>query len=184
MSFSGKLLSFTGLFALGISTAFGQGVLESLVDCSTQKNDSARLACFDREVAKLAPLARSVAPAQVSPASVPPSPPVVATTPAQAAPTPSDDFGVSGNLARQRAETKKEADSGPRELHATITGVKAKPYGELVMELDNGQVWEQPEKKNTFLIRTGEKVVITKHALGSYFLTADSGATTRVRRIR
>jgi hypothetical protein len=87
-------------------------------------------------------------------------------------------------MARQRAETKKDADSSPRELRATVTGIKSKPYGELIMELDNGQVWEQPEKKNTFLIKTGEKVVITKHTLGSYFLTADSGATTRVRRIR
>ena len=87
-------------------------------------------------------------------------------------------------MARQRGEAKKEADTGSRELHASVTGINSKPYGELVMELDNGQVWEQPERKSTFLVKTGENVVIRKHALGSYFLTTDSGATTRVRRIR
>jgi hypothetical protein len=184
MSFPGKLLSFTGLFALGISTAFGQGVLESLVDCASLKQDPARLACFDREVAKLAPLAKSGAPTQAAPMPATPPSPVVAATPPKAASDPNDEFGVSGSLARKRTEANPIADPVPKELHAAVTGIKTKPYGELILELDNGQVWEQTEKQSTFLIKEGEKVRIRKRALGSYFLTADSGATTRVRRTR
>jgi hypothetical protein len=184
MSFPRKLLSFTGLLALGISTAFGQGVLESLVDCAAQKQDSARLACFDREVAKLAPLAKRTAPTQVVPTPATPPSPAVAVTPPKAASDPNDEFGVSGSLARKRTEANPSTDSAPKELQAAVTAIKTKPYGELILELDNGQVWEQTETKSTFLIKEGEKVRIRKHVLGSYFLTTGSGATTRVRRTR
>ena len=184
MSFSRKLLSFTSLFAFGISTAFGQGVPQGIVDCAAQKKDSARLVCFDREVAKLTMPAPSVAPTQVTPAPAVPSAPVVATKQQRDTSAKEDEFGVSGNLARKRSESKKPADAALQELHAAVTSVKSKAYGELVMELDNGQVWEQPEKKLTFIIKAGEDVVIRQHKLGSFFLTSDSGAVTRVRRVR
>ncbi|MEJ1965073.1 MAG: hypothetical protein WDO56_27430 [Gammaproteobacteria bacterium] len=184
MSFSRKLLSFTGLFALGISLAHAQALPRSIADCAAQTPDATRLACFDREVAKLTQSTKSVAPTQVVPAQPAAPPPTVVTTPLQNAASKEDEFGLSGSLARKRSEKKKEADTAPQELHARVSSIKEKPYGELILELDNGQVWEQPEKKLSFLIKVGEGVVITQHKLGSFFLTADSGATTRIRRVR
>jgi hypothetical protein len=69
-------------------------------------------------------------------------------------------------------------------MRAAITKIATKPFGELILTLDNGQVWEQPEKLETFIIKVGEGVVIKQGKLGSFLLTADSGATTRIRRIR
>ena len=185
MSFSGKLLSFTGLLAFGISTASGQGVVpQSIVDCASLRKDSSRLACFDREVAELTASAQSVQPAQVPPVPAAPPAPVVTATPPRNAISKEDEFGVSGNLARKRSDEKKTADTPLQELRATVANVKTKPYGELILELDNGQVWEQPEKKSTFLVKAGEGVAIRQHKLGSFFLTTDAGAVTRVRRIR
>jgi hypothetical protein len=184
MSFSRKLLSFTGLFALGVSAAFAQGVPQSIVDCASQKRDAARLACFDREVAKLTQPEKSVAPTHASRAQSMPTAVSVAATPQPSARTQEDEFGVSGDLARKRTAAQKSTEAPLQELHATVASVKQKPYGELVMELDNGQVWEQPERKLTFLIKEGERITIKQHKLGSFFLTTDSGATSRVRRVR
>jgi hypothetical protein len=45
-------------------------------------------------------------------------------------------------------------------------------------------VWEQPERKASFDIKAGDHIRITKGAMGSFFLIADSGVSTRVRRVR
>jgi len=184
MSFSRKLLSFTGLLALGISPVFGQGVPQSIVDCASLRKDSSRLACFDREIAELTASAQSAAPARAVPAPTATPAPVVVSSPPSNAISKEDEFGASGNLPRKRSDEKKPADTPLQELHGTVANVKTKPYGELILELDNGQVWEQPEKKSTFLVKVGEGVVIRQHKLGSFFLTTDAGAVTRVRRIR
>ena len=179
-----KLFSFTGLLALGISTVNAQGVPQSIADCASQKRDATRLACFDREVAKLTQPAKSVVPTPVDPTSPGPSAPIVATEQHKNLSPKDDEFGVSGDLARKRAQATKSVNAPLQELHASITGIKSKPYGELVLELDNGQVWEQTEKKSTFIIKAGEQIVINQHKLGSFFLTSASGAVCRVRRTR
>ncbi len=184
MSLARKLFSFTGLFALGISTAIAQGVPQSIADCASQKKDATRLACFDREVAKLTQSAKSVVSTPVSPTVPRPSAPSVAIEQHKSVSPQEDEFGVSGDLARKRADAKKPVDTPLPELHASVTGVKSKPYGELVFELDNGQVWEQTEKKSTYIIKAGEQVVINQHRFGSFFLTTASGAVCRVRRTR
>jgi hypothetical protein len=125
-----------------------------------------------------------VAPTPAAPAvSTPPAPPVAATPPVPAS-QKEDEFGVSGKLAREREAAKGTVAPEVNELHATVTKITSKPYGELVLELDNGQVWEQNEKKSTFLIKVGEGVVIRKAKLGSFMLSTDAGATTRVHRTR
>lgn len=183
MPLTRKLLSFAGLLALGISIAYGQGVPRSIVDCASLTPDTTRLACFDREVAKLTQPAKAVTTTPVVPAAPAPQPPPVAATQATDTAAKEDEFGLSGSVARKRSEEKK-VDSSPKELRATVSRIREKPYGELILELDNGQVWEQPEKKMSFLIKVGEGIVITQHKLGSYFLTTDSGASTRIRRVR
>jgi len=184
MSFIRKTVSVAGFFSLAMSTAFAQGLPQSVVDCSAQKYDAARLACFDREVARLTRPSETVASTQVPLAqSVPPTP-AVAVVQQENTKSKVDDFGVSGELARKRKEAENEVDAPLETLQAAVTRVTTKAYGELVFELDNGQVWEQPEKKYALSIKAGQKVRITQGAMGSYFLAAESGATTRVRRVR
>jgi hypothetical protein len=179
------------LTVLAISAApvaLSQNLPPALIACAIEKKDKVRLECFDREVARVVQGAAGVAPAQSSPAQPAPAAPAVAATqpiPAPAAAGPaSDEFGLSGELARKRRVEKGNEKPAPAELRAAVSKVSKKPYGEYVIELDNGQVWEQPEKKSSFDIKTGDTVRITPGAMGSYFLVVDSGGSTKVRRIR
>jgi hypothetical protein len=165
--------------------AFSQALPPALIACAIEKKDKVRLECFDREVARSVQASAGVAPAPSSPAQAVPAAPVVAATQPAAPPvtTEADEFGLSGELARKRREERKEKPA-PTELRAAVSKVSTKPYGEYVIELDNGQVWEQPEKKSSFSIKAGDTVRITPGAMGSYFLLSDSGGSTKVRRVR
>lgn len=183
-------LSAVGLLAL-TTPVFAQNLPPGIIACAIERKDSARLACFDREVARLVQQSAGVAPApSASVPAAPAAPPVAVTPPAAPAAPPvaatstADEFGMSGEMARKRREEREKDAPPPAELRAAVTKISTKPYGEYVLELDNGQVWEQPERKNTFSIKQGEGVKITRGALGSFFLTTDSGASTKVRRIR
>jgi hypothetical protein len=183
MSFTGKILSFAALSSLAASAAFAQSVPPSVAACTSEKDSLARLVCFDREVAKYTQSSARVAPTPTPPAAVSPPAATVVATPPPAATPKDDEFGVSGKLAKERAAAKGEVPAEQKELRASVTKVTIKPFGELVLELDNGQVWEQPEKKASFIINAGDGIVIRQARFGSFMLTADSGATTRIRRI-
>jgi hypothetical protein len=184
MSFTGKLLSIAALSSLAVSAAVAQSLPPGVAACASEKDSLVRLTCFDREVAKYTQPAASVAPAQAAPAVVtPPSPPVAATQPPVASPS-DDDFGVTGKLARKRQEAKEVGAPAVKELRAAVTRISSRPYGELVLELDNGQVWEQNEKKSAFVIKVGDNVVIRPAKFGSFMLSTEDGATSRVHRTR
>ena len=183
MSVTGKILSFAGLSSLAASAALAQSLPPSVTACAAEKDSLARLVCFDREVARYSQPSARVAPTPTAPATVSPPAASVAPTPPAVSPSKDDEFGVSGKLAKQRAASKGEEPVEQKELHASVTKITSKPFGELILELDNGQVWEQPEKKGSFIIKEGDTVVIRQARFGSFMLTAGSGATTRIRRI-
>jgi hypothetical protein len=184
MSFTGKLLSVAGLSSLAVSAAFAQSLPPSVAACAAEKDSLARLVCFDREVAKYPQPSARVAPTPTTPANVSPPAATVVPTPPPVASQPGDDFGVAGQLARKRKAEKEEAGEAVKELHASVSKLSNKPYGEFVVTLDNGQVWQQNEAKSTFVIKEGEAVVIKPAKFGSFMLTTASGATTRVHRIQ
>lgn len=187
MFLTGKTLPLAALCCLGIASAVAQEVPQTILDCTDLKRDAARLACFDREVAQLTQRPASVASTPTSPA--PPAPPAPIATPvvpaqqANVAPK-NDEFGMSGDIARKRAAVQPEVEKPADSIEATLTKLTSRPYGELVFELDNGQVWQQLETKKNFEIKEGSKVRIKKGAMGSYFLIADSGVATRAKRVR
>jgi hypothetical protein len=165
--------------------ALSQSLPPALIACAIEKKDKVRLECFDREVARVVQGAAGVAPTQSSPAQpAAPAAAVAATQPAPATAAAGDEFGLSGELARKRREENQKERPTPAELRAAVSKVSQKPYGEYVIELDNGQVWEQPEKKSSFQIKAGDTVRITPGAMGSYFMMVDAGGSTKVRRIR
>ena len=184
MSFTGKLLSVAALSSLAVSAAFAQSLPPSVAACTSEKDSLARLVCFDREVAKYTQPAARVAPTPSAPALAAPAAPAVAATPPPSASPKHDDFGSNPIVERKRDEGKPVEDRAPTEMRAVVSKLSTKPYGEYVLTLDNGQVWEQLEHSETFLIKAGDGIVIKKAKLGSFLLTVDSGATTRVRRTR
>lgn len=92
-----------------------------------------------------------------------------------------DEFGADGKLRRDRDEA-----SGKKQLErieAVIVKVQKKHYGEHVVTLDNGQVWEQREVTWNLKLKEGDVVTIERGAFSSYFLKRGRDRPTKVRRI-
>jgi len=143
---------------LGAATAHSADRPAALLACRDVQDNDARLACFDRESARLA----------AGPDGTP-------------ALTPEGRFGLP------RAVIAAKEATGPRLAEATVLRarlrlVASRSDGLLAFTLDNGQVWRQVEPGNDLLARPGDPVQLSKGALGSYWLRSASGRTCRVMR--
>ncbi|HEY0683964.1 MAG TPA: hypothetical protein VGD45_16650 [Steroidobacter sp.] len=136
---------------------------ERVVACADERDDARRLACYDDAVAAAK---RSGAP--VSPAPAP-------------AMNSKNEFGVTGSaVARQRSDEQQEQTRDKEaieSLTAVVTAVWSKPHGELVITLDNGQVWAQKRKERYFAAKPGDKVTIDAGMLGSYRMIIGNRST-------
>jgi hypothetical protein len=151
----------------------GQGLPPELRRCMAEAVDAARLACFDREAARLVAATGAATGAAAEPAA-----------PAAPALTAEQRFGLRGEVARETLEREKAAKQELDRLDAKVTAVTAGPTGDWVVTLDNGQVWAQVPAGMRYTIRVGDAVTIAPAALGSYMLTGESGRSVRVRRRR
>jgi hypothetical protein len=128
---------------------------QRIAACTQEQDDARRLACFDRAAAPKAAAAK-----------------VDAT----------HTFGVQGSeLARNHDDDKPQADSPPKKISATVTGIEKRARGELVVTLDNGQVWAQKEIGAYFPLKVGDPVAILAGTLGSFRLIAGNRATAVTR---
>ena len=167
------LLSGTGLvFSLAQAA---QSTSDALVACAKETDDARRLRCFDAVVADLRSAPAAPAASVAATASAPP--------PAASPPTPAasvsreDKFGARGDLDRERREELKE-------ITAKVTEVGARPHGELVVTLDNGQVWAERTVNAKIKVKVGDTVKIEAGALGSFLLIAPNGRSSKVSRVR
>jgi hypothetical protein len=162
--------------------------------CAAEADAARRLSCYDRLAAShdtavgsrtpavtaagTATAATTTAPAAA--AAVASAPAVASASTAAEAPAKSSeaDFGV-----REGPLAAKEAPSAPHRITATVAHITVRPHGELVMTLDNGQVWAQIEPLAYFPLKIGDTVEIRAGALGSYQLLAARRAT-KVTRIQ
>lgn len=137
--------------------------------CTAEKDDAKRLACFDREAARLRP-------------STPPAIPAPTPATTQAA---EDNFGRAGGAVALE-ESKRNESSTPKmaALTATVVAISTRPHGEIVMTLDNGQVWSQTTFDSHFSVDVNDKVTIKAGALNSYRASIASGRSTSVTRLR
>jgi translation initiation factor IF-1 len=156
---------------------------DALLTCANESDDAQRLRCFDAVVANLrkAPAAPAATAAAPSPAAAPsraaatPAP-AAASPPPASAPTAEQRFGARGEISPDRHE---EID----ELTGTVTEVATKPHGELIVTLDNGQVWAEKQSGSKVKLKSGDTVKIERGAMGSYTLIAN-GRSSKVSRIR
>jgi len=73
----------------------------------------------------------------------------------------------------------------PESISATVARVSWRPTGEVVVVLENDQVWEQAEIVTTKArVKAGDVVTIRKAALGSHTMVTAGRAAIRVRRVR
>jgi len=179
----------TALFAMSAAWS-ADDAATVLAKCRAQSDAGERLACYDREADRLM---EKTAATGSTPAAAKPETAVAGQKPAaaasqQAATSKDENFGSRGGaLARAETEQKLEEAKGlpPPKMVARVTKVSSGVNGEVVMYLDNGQVWTQKKVQRNFNVKPGEEVRIEPGLLGSFMLwVADSNRTTRVTRLR
>jgi hypothetical protein len=193
-----QLLSWVlaGVFACGYALAT-ETLPPSLRACMSESDASKRLACFDRESARLAnesaPAATTQTPRAAPPAAAKAAPAAAATATAASAAaaaekSPEDKFGYRGNIARADIDKKEEEERlAAEQLAATVTELSTMAHGELVITLDNGQVWQQKARDRAIRIKVGDQVSIKRGSLNSFLLTSEAkGAkgSMRVTRVK
>jgi len=174
----------------------------SLVVCADEKDDAARLACYDWQAARQRAAAKAAAQAANGagkgavahaapppvPAPVPPAPAPAAaagSATASAAADPNDpNYGLQGS-ALIKAQGRENAPKPPKAqpLVASVSSVKQYTASEVRVTLANGQVWQQTEARTGFWLQAGQTVTITPGVLGSFFLTDDQHQRVRVKRV-
>jgi len=179
------------LIAVGIAAAASaapppaQTLAEELGHCAQLQDRARRLSCYDHLAADAA--GGGGAPersTQAATSPVPATSAALATSAASAthaarAAAAEAEFGVSeGPLAAKRQ------DVALAEIGAKVTRIASRPRGELVITLENGQVWQQNEPNESFVLKVGDEVHIKSGALSSYIMTTPYKRGAKVTRIR
>jgi hypothetical protein len=133
-------------------------------ECAAIAGDPARLACYDAIFRRAAGAGSSAA---------------VAAT----APNPEADFGLTESAKRAR-DPEKVQEELPQSVTSKVTNVSRRPTGELVVTLENGQVWSQVTVDQRARVAAGDTVTVKKAALGSHLLVTAARYATNVRRVR
>lgn len=168
--------------------------------CVAIGDAAARLACYDQAFDRAA--AEDVAPASVAGGAAVAGAAAVANTaapasaaaPASPAAAPAgassdaaravEEFGLTETAKRKR-DPEKAKETMPESISASVARVSFRPTGEVIVALDNEQVWEQAEIVTTKArVQAGDVVTIRKAALGSYTMLTPSRTIIRVRRVR
>lgn len=130
--------------------------------CADDPEDRQRLACYDREIAKLRALPNA---------------------PDVAAPSPTAAFGLRGPITTQE-KTRQAEQQSLDQIIARIAHLDTQPRGEYILTLDNDQVWEQTSAASSYHLAIGEQVTIKRGLLGSFTLINSSRRTISVTRRR
>jgi hypothetical protein len=132
-----------------------QGQLQS---CARLQNSAERLSCYDRTVASIG---QSDAPPSASPEAM---------------------FGVGGQLLRENTPIKAVEREEIPSINAQVKGTRTLA-GVLLIDLDNGQTWQQMEDA-ALLLKAGDRVTITRGAFNSFRLSTASKRNARVKRLQ
>jgi hypothetical protein len=155
-----------GLLSPGLALAAGPTA--AFIACGAEKDDAKRLACFDAAVSQAR--AQPAAPAEAA---------AVTAAPAL---TKEEKFGLRGDLKEEKAKKAPELVE-LQSMTGKVTKLAAKPHGELIVTLDNGQVWYEIQANTGLRVKVGDQVTIKAGALGSYSLVAN-GRSSKVTRVR
>lgn len=209
LKFVGQSAALIGAFWVASAPAPAQTAPNGVLACRGIADDTARLACFDRESAQLAATASSatgsptpnataasVATASArgasrgaSPGATPAAAPGMSpNTSASGATPPSLDPQQTFGLSTAEISAREvSAGARPREassMTAHIARLAQGANGRFVFTLDNQQVWQELLAAGDLDSKPGDGVVISRGALGSYWMKAQSGRGAKVTRLR
>jgi hypothetical protein len=184
-----KLLGSGFVLTVAVAFAPAQGaspdpLAPQIKRCASLNEAGARLACYDALAGTVSGSAQAAAPAtSAGPAPASRSQPADASSaaaPASASGTaPSAaEFGVRNGPLQAKRDPVKE-----KSMLAVVSRVSSRGRGELVVTLDNGQVWTQIQPSD-YPLKAGDHVEIDVASLGSYVLWCPSSRrATKVTRI-
>lgn len=176
----------TGLFGWALSLAMitqasaAESLPANVRACTAETDRERRLDCFDREVARFQDSKATSQAARHQPAAPPgtPQPPAAAPT-ATTTPTGSATPAAPATPATQ-ASAKADNAARPGRIAAQLISIDRAP-NEMVLHLDNGQVWEEVQSVSGDLsLKAGDRVTIDRR-LGSYWLTGPHVSGMKVR---
>lgn len=189
MRVNGKFAFFAAWFVAGLAWAGAVRAADDPRSCVSIADDASRLACYDRALGH-SPAAKSAVATKASPAAPSPATAPAATkaapapTAAAAAKDPVAEFGLTEEARAAKDPVKAaEAAAAPQSISARVVSVQLRKFGEFVVTLDNGQVWEQNEPQPSAIVRAGDTVAIKKALFGSYMLVTAGKVGTKVHRI-
>jgi hypothetical protein len=153
----------TGTLSCSFAVAAPSGLPEGLRACAQEKDDSLRLACFDREMAhaeKSAEKSYGLSDEQKRKLQPPPT-------------------------ARVDAPIASRADATTTQVpSAKVLAVTVRADGRTAITLDNGQTWVQGDAFEHIAVQAGDAVTIKPGLLGSLYMYLPSKSRTRVTRER
>jgi hypothetical protein len=167
MTCSGKF----GLLLILVSpVGIANTLLDELLLCAKSNENLQRLACYDTVINK-----------NIN--SHPEKHKVQQQASLQVATTEQVD-----NAKQQQAEFGQENQPDSKDIisqiQATVIKTKKAPRGELIISLDNGQVWRQTDSTHLKL-RKDNLVIIERGALGSFFIGKEnSNKRIRAKRVK
>lgn len=141
--------------------------VKALAGCVSITEDSARLACYDKA-------ARSLVEAEKTGD-------VVVVDKAQVREVKRQSFGLNINLGPLFDHGTKAEQVN--ELATTVASAEQDPYGKWIIHTQEGQVWRQIDSDPLYADpKHGDKVMIRRGSLGSYFLKVNDDRAMRAHR--
>lgn len=139
-----------------------------LLDCKRILDDQQRLACYDRAVTIVTAATERQD--------------IIVTDKREIRQARKKLFGFS--LPDSPLLGQPDAEESSR-LEAAIISARRNRDGGWIVQLAEGGTWEQVDSKALPLSpKTGQKVVVTKGALGSFFVSIDGPGALKMRRIQ
>lgn len=169
-----QLIPFVALLTIAGTAQAGEVNLQALQACTFVENDFNRLLCYDNVMAGKS-LSKPATKKQIKQPVTSSAAPVAAAaaTSEQTLKTKNEDFGL---------EHKEVAKQNDDEITAVVKSVRKAPYGELIIELKNGQQWRQVGS-DRMKLEVSDKVIIERGVFNSFLLRIEGqNRSIRVKR--
>ena len=179
-------------WALALALIAQAGAAESLPAsvraCTAETDRERRLDCFDREVARF-PASKSTPRTGTTQPGAPSTPTLpagsaaaapAAQTAARAPAANTPATSASSGTAEESVAHKTDNSGKPGRIAARLVSIDHAP-NEMVLHLDNGEVWEEVQSvAGDLSLKVGDNITIDKR-LGSYWLTGPHVSGMKVR---
>jgi hypothetical protein len=183
------MLAVLGAAALSLVATPRAAAAETGAECAAIPGDEARLACYDslfRVPASTAQqsAATSAGAGAVAAATAAVAAPAAAVAAPAQAPMPAADFGLTE--AQKQAQAPATAAPPPEidSISAVVEEVTRRRTGEVLVTLDNGNVWVQTDTSMRLIVNPGDSVTVRAAALGSFMMKVAGRPAVRVRRLK